>query len=85
LAGVLFAGFAASFLTSALAGAGALAAGAGVTALTSAFAGSAAKEVAAANANRVAIIAFILSYLYVRQKLCCHIYNALSLHCVDIT
>ena len=58
LAGVLFAGLAASFLTSALAGTGALAAGAGAA---GALAGSAAKADTANTVARIAIAFFILS------------------------
>jgi hypothetical protein len=58
LAGVLFAGFFSSFLTTA--GAGVEAAGADVAATAGALAGSAAKAVTANADTRVAIIAFIL-------------------------
>jgi anti-sigma factor RsiW len=58
LAGVLFAGFFSSFLTTA--GAGVEAAGADVAATAGVLAGSAAKAVTANADTRVAIIAFIL-------------------------
>ena len=85
LAGVLFAGFFSSFLTTA----GALAAGAGVAATgagagAAAFGASAAKADIANTANRDAITDFILSFLrLIYKKISVYIYNAVASKLVD--